>query len=48
MGMLVYSNAEIKSGTASVNVSEFAEGIYFITLTFADGETENRKISVVR
>jgi hypothetical protein len=49
MGELVYTADEIKSSeTISISVSDFAEGIYFITLTFSDGETESRKISVVR
>ncbi len=48
LGTLVYSQAEIKSGTVALNVSGFAEGIYFVSLTFADGESESRKISVMR
>jgi hypothetical protein len=48
LGSLVYDQAEINPNDISVNVSEFAEGIYFVALTFADGEIENQKISVVR
>jgi N-acetylneuraminic acid mutarotase len=48
LGLLVYDQEEISPNDISVNVSEFAEGIYFVSLTFSDGEIENRKISVVR
>jgi hypothetical protein len=48
MGELVYASAEIKTNETSVNVSNFAEGIYFITLTFSDGEIESQKISITR
>ncbi len=48
LGSLVYADAEIKSENISVDVSKFAEGIYFISLIFSDGELENRKISVLK
>jgi hypothetical protein len=48
MGALVYETAETQSGTISLSVSDLAEGIYFITINFVDGEMETRKISVVR
>ena len=46
LGALVFSEEEIGNENSEINVSEFANGIYFMTITFSNGEMENRKISV--
>ncbi len=48
LGSLVYQKEKIKTGDVALDVSDFSEGIYFISLTFSNGEMENRKISVLK
>ncbi|MBI3511803.1 MAG: T9SS type A sorting domain-containing protein [Bacteroidetes bacterium] len=48
LGNLVFSQQEMNSDNISVDVSDLAEGIYFVNVYLSDGTSEYQKICVVR
>ncbi|CAN5432647.1 hypothetical protein BH09BAC5_BH09BAC5_01080 [soil metagenome] len=48
MGNLIFCNSTINSDKVTLDVTRFSNGIYFVLLTYENGKSEYRKISVIR